>query len=84
MGAATSEACPCGGPGDRDLRAKERVGVSERALAVLAALLGFHPEATLGAERLIAFPSNPHFALRAPGTAQAILVPVAGVEPATY
>ena len=38
--------------------AKTRIGVSERALAVLNALLSFHPETALTGEGLIVFPSN--------------------------
>ena len=38
--------------------AKARVGVSERALAVLDALLSFHPETTLSGEGLIVFAQN--------------------------
>ena len=53
--------------------AKTRVGVSERALAVLDALLSFHPETMLGGERLIVFPSNRQLALRAHGMAPATL-----------
>jgi replication initiation protein RepC len=53
--------------------AKARVDVSERALAVLDALLSFHPETTLGGEGLIVFPSNRHLALRAHGMAPATL-----------
>ena len=53
--------------------AKARVGVSERALAVLDALLSFHPETTLIGEGLIVFPSNQQLALRAHGMAPATL-----------
>src|ERR1700692_3886006 len=53
--------------------AKEKVGVSERALAVLDALLSFHPETTLSGEGLIVFPSNQQLALRAHGMAPATL-----------
>ena len=49
--------------------AKARIGVSERALAVLDALLSFHPETTLSGEGLIVFPSNQQLALRAHGMA---------------
>ena len=52
---------------------KSRVGVSERALAVLDALLSFHPETTLSGEGLIVFPSNQQLALRAHGMAPATL-----------
>src|ERR1700761_5948343 len=53
--------------------AKARIGVSERALAVLDALLSFHPETTLSGEGLIVFPSNRQLALRAHGMAPATL-----------
>ncbi len=49
--------------------AKARVGVSERALAVLDALLSFHPETMLSGEVLVVFPSNRQLALRAHGMA---------------
>jgi len=47
--------------------AKARIGVTERALAVLDALLSFHPETALTGEDLIVFPSNEQLALRAHG-----------------
>ena len=53
--------------------AKARIGVSERALAVLDALLSFHPETMLSGEGLIVFPSNQQLALRAHGMAPATL-----------
>jgi len=53
--------------------AKARIGVSERALAVLDALLSFHPEIMLSGEGLIVFPSNQQLALRAHGMAPATL-----------
>ena len=53
--------------------AKARVGVSERALGVLNALLSFHPETVLEGENLIVFPSNTQLALRAHGMAPATL-----------
>jgi replication initiation protein RepC len=53
--------------------AKDRIGVSERALAVLNALLSFHPETALTGEGLIVFPSNQQLALRAHGMAPATL-----------
>ena len=43
------------------------VGVSERALAVLDALLTFHPETALTGEALTVFPSNEQLSLRAHG-----------------
>ena len=52
---------------------KDRIGVSERALAVLDALLTFHPETTLNGDALIVFPSNEQLALRAHGMAPATL-----------
>ena len=52
---------------------KARVGASERTLAVLDALLSFHPETTLSGEGLIVFPSNQQLALRAHGMAAATL-----------
>src|SRR5450631_1311333 len=53
--------------------AKARIGVSERALAVLDALLSFHPETALSGEDLIVFPSNHQLALRAHGMAPTTL-----------
>ncbi|GAC1553714.1 MAG: plasmid replication protein RepC [Beijerinckiaceae bacterium] len=53
--------------------ARARIGVSERALAVLDALLSFHPETALTGEDLIVFPSNQQLALRAHGMAPATL-----------
>jgi replication initiation protein RepC len=53
--------------------AKTRLGVSERALAVLDALLSFHPETTLSGDRLVVWPSNRQLALRAHGMAPATL-----------
>jgi replication initiation protein RepC len=53
--------------------AKPRIGVSERALAVLNALLSFYPETVLTGEDLIVFPSNRQLALRAHGMAPATL-----------
>src|SRR5271168_1450996 len=53
--------------------ARARVGVSERALAVLDALLSFHPETTLSGDALIVFPSNEQLALRAHGMAPTTL-----------
>ena len=61
----------------RDLAAaRSALGLSDRALAVLDALLTFHPETTLspgeGCE-LVVFPSNAALALRAHGMAEASL-----------
>lgn len=53
--------------------AKTRVGVSERSLAVLDALLTFHPETVLTGEDLIVWPSNQQLSLRAHGMAPATL-----------
>ena len=53
--------------------AKNRLGVSERSLAVLDALLSFHPETVLTGEGLIVFPSNAQLGLRAHGMAPATL-----------
>ncbi|SFJ74913.1 replication initiation protein RepC [Bosea sp. OK403] len=53
--------------------AKARIGVTERALAVLDALLTFHPETVLTGEGLIVFPSNQQLCLRAHGMPPATL-----------
>ncbi|PPQ38742.1 replication initiation protein RepC [Rhodoblastus acidophilus] len=53
--------------------ARSRLGVSERALAVLDALLTFHPETILAGEDLVVFPSNRQLSLRAHGMAPATL-----------
>src|SRR5215471_12952376 len=54
--------------------ARERLGVSERALTVLDALLSFHPETALtGEDELIVFPSNHRLTLRAHGDAGLIV-----------
>ena len=48
--------------------ARPKLGVSERALAVLNALLSFYPETTLsGDDELIVFPSNEQLCLRTHG-----------------
>ncbi len=48
--------------------ARPKLGVSERALAVLNALLSFYPETALtGEDDLIVFPSNEQLSLRAHG-----------------
>jgi replication initiation protein RepC len=48
--------------------ARPKLGVSERALSVLNALLSFYPETTLtGEDDLIVFPSNEQLGLRAHG-----------------
>ncbi len=47
---------------------RARLGVSERALSVLNALLSFHPETVLfGQDKFIVFPSNEQLSLRAHG-----------------
>jgi len=53
--------------------AKAQLGVNERALAVLDALLTFHPETVLTGEQLVVFPSNQQLALRAHGMSPATL-----------
>ncbi len=53
--------------------AKNRLGVTERALAVLDALLTFHPETVLTGEGLVVFPSNQQLCLRAHGMPAATL-----------
>src|SRR5579871_5700249 len=53
--------------------AKAKIGVNERALGVLNALLSFYPETALSGEDLIVFPSNASLALRAHGMAPATL-----------
>jgi replication initiation protein RepC len=53
---------------------KSAIGVSDRSLAVLNALLTFHPETALtGDDELIVFPSNDQLALRAHGMPPATL-----------
>ncbi|MBB4018785.1 replication initiation protein RepC [Chelatococcus caeni] len=53
---------------------KARLGVSDRSLAVLNALLSFHPETLLAAgNELVVFPSNRELSLRAHGMAPATL-----------
>ena len=52
----------------RDLcTARGRLDLTERSLAVLNAILSFHPETVLTGEELIVFPSNDQLALRAHG-----------------
>jgi replication initiation protein RepC len=53
--------------------AKARIGVTERALSVLNALLTFHPETALTGEGLIVFPSNQQLSSRAHGMPAATL-----------
>ncbi|RFC63993.1 plasmid replication protein RepC [Mesorhizobium denitrificans] len=59
----------------RDLcEGKSIIGVGDRALAVLAALLSFYPDSELSEENgLIVFPSNRQLSLRAHGMANATL-----------
>ena len=47
--------------------ARPRLGLSERSLTVLNALLTFHPETVLSGDDLVVFPSNEQIALRAHG-----------------
>ena len=47
--------------------ARSRLGLSERSLTVLNALLTFHPETVLSGDNLVVFPSNEQIALRAHG-----------------
>ena len=57
-------------------QAKDALGVSDRALTVLNALLSFHPETALVAEQgsdLVVFPSNEQLRLRAHGMAESTL-----------
>jgi replication initiation protein RepC len=54
--------------------AKDRLGLPDRALAVLNALLSFHQETTLtSGDPLVVFPSNEKLAARAHGVAPATL-----------
>jgi len=53
--------------------ARARIGVSERALTVLDALLSFHPETALSGANLVVFPSNQQLIIRAHGMAPATL-----------
>lgn len=60
-----------------DIReAKDALGVTDRALAILNALLTFHPETTLsvdGSGSLVVFPSNAHLIARSYGMSPATL-----------
>ena len=52
-------------------KAKEALGLSDRSVAVLNALLSFHQETTLtGGEPIVVFPSNKSLAQRANGMAE--------------
>jgi replication initiation protein RepC len=54
--------------------AKEAIGVSDRAIVVLEALLSFHQDAEIdGGNPLIVFPSNAELSLRSRGMAEATL-----------
>jgi replication initiation protein RepC len=54
--------------------ARAMLAIGDRALAVLSALLSFHPETMLGQEQgLVVFPSNAQLSLRAHGMAPATL-----------
>ena len=54
--------------------AKDRLGLSDRALAVLSALLTFHPDTALTpGDDLVVFPSNRELCVRAHGPAPATL-----------
>lgn len=54
--------------------AKTAIGATDRALAVLSALISFHPETQLSAAgNLVVFPSNSELAIRAHGIAPATL-----------
>src|SRR5580765_1211126 len=83
---AAAKACPDDATGHkwrifRSLtEAKHALRLSDRALAVLSALLTFHPETVLmpGTE-LIVFPSNRELSLRAHGIAPATLRRALGV-----
>lgn len=75
------QACPPGKPVHKwkvfrhICEARSRLGVSDRALAILDALLSFHPDTVLvsGAADLVVFPSNQQLALRAHGIASSTL-----------
>jgi replication initiation protein RepC len=53
--------------------AKDRLGLADRPIAVLNALLSFHPETALSGDNLIVFPSNEQLMLRAHGMPQSTL-----------
>jgi replication initiation protein RepC len=75
------KACPPGKPVHKwqvfrhICEARSQLGVSDRALAILNALLSFHPDTTLvsGAADLVVYPSNRQLALRAHGVAASTL-----------
>ncbi|MGU3468192.1 plasmid replication protein RepC [Methylobacterium sp. C33D] len=77
---AAAKACPDDALGHkwrifRDVtEAKDHLAVSDRALAVLSALLTFHPETTLSpGTPLVVFPSNRELSLRSHGPSPATL-----------
>lgn len=79
-GQRAAENCPTGASANKwqlfraVCEAKAMLGASDRALAVLNALLSFHPDTDLvEGERLVVFPSNAQLALRAHGMAPATL-----------
>jgi len=53
--------------------ARECLGLSERSLTVLNALLTFHPETVLTGDDLVVFPSNEQLALRTHGMPESTL-----------
>ncbi|WP_204312818.1 helix-turn-helix domain-containing protein, partial [Escherichia coli] len=54
--------------------ARERLGIQDRALAVLDALLTFHPHAELDpSQGLVVFPSNAQLSVRAHGITETTL-----------
>ncbi len=54
--------------------ARPRLGISDRALSLLNALLSFYPKSELvGSDSLIVFPSNAQLSLRAHGMAEATI-----------
>lgn len=58
----------------RDISAaRTRLGLTDRALAILDALLSFHPETTLTGPSIVVWPSNAQLRLRAHGIAEPTL-----------
>ena len=54
--------------------ARPRLGITDRALALMNALLSFYPKAELsGADSLVVFPSNAQLSLRSNGMAEATI-----------
>ncbi len=74
-------ACPPGKPVHKwqvfrhICEARSKLGISDRALAILNALLSFHPDTVLvsGAADLVVYPSNRQLALRSHGIAPSTL-----------